>query len=331
VRRVAIYTHAANLEHDTGSLHPERPQRIAAIEAALREDEGLAPWLAWREAPPADDPAILRCHSAAHLAAIKAIAGQRGALDPDTLFSPESSRAARLAAGAVMAAAEGAWRARSGGKALAGEPRRGKEPPGSEEPEAAFALVRPPGHHATPERAMGFCLLNNVAIAARHLQSLGCERVLIIDWDVHHGNGTQDIFYEDPTVFYYSLHLFPHYPGTGRTDEVGAGAGRGATLNRPLQRGFPADRYREIFERDLDEILGRFPADFALISAGFDAHRLDPLGGLLLEEDDFAFLTCAVTGRLPPGRVASALEGGYHLEALSRSAAAHVEALAEGR
>jgi acetoin utilization deacetylase AcuC-like enzyme len=176
---------------------------------------------------------------------------------------------------------------------------------------------------------MGFCFLNNVAIAARHLQTLGCGRVLIVDWDVHHGNGTQDIFYADPTVFYYSLHLHPHYPGTGLERERGAGTGAGTTLNRPLPRGFPRERYLELFERDLDDIMRGFAPDFALVSCGFDSHRLDPLGGLTLEDEDFARLTRAIRSRLPPGRVASALEGGYNLDALGGAACAHVRALAE--
>ena len=171
---------------------------------------------------------------------------------------------------------------------------------------------------------MGFCFLNNVAIAARHLQSLGCEKVLIVDWDVHHGNGTQDIFYRDPSVFFYSLHLHPHYPGTGMEWETGEGPGKGTTLNRPLPHGFPAPRYREIFERDLDSIAKSFKPGFALISCGFDSHRADPLGGLSLEEDDFAFLTRAVVSRFPKGRVVSTLEGGYNLDVLGPAAVAHV-------
>lgn len=303
---VAIYTDPLLREHDTGR-HPERPERLEAVERALRGSP-VGERVAWRRAgEPVSDQAVLRCHSKAHLEAVKAIQGSAGALDPDTVFSPASSRAAFLAAGTVLRAAEAVY--------------RGEE-------QAAFALVRPPGHHATPDRAMGFCFLNNVAIAARHLQSIGCGRVLIIDWDVHHGNGTQDIFLEDPEVFYYSLHLHPHYPGTGMEWETGKGAGKGTTLNRPLPHGFPRERYREVFEADLERIRREFDPEFVLVSCGFDSHREDPLGGLLLEDEDFGHLTRGVVSRFGRGRLASALEGGYHLEALGRAAAAHVSALA---
>lgn len=254
------------------------------------------------------DEAILRCHAREHLERIKATTGCSGALDADTVYSPETSLAAFLGAGCALGAAEMCYR---------GDPELG----------AAFCLVRPPGHHATRTESMGFCFFNNVAIAARHLQSLGCERVLIIDWDVHHGNGTQDIFYDDPSVFYYSLHLHPHYPGTGMEREVGEGAGRGTTINRPLPHGFSASMYRELFESDVEAIVKGFKPDFTLISCGFDSHRKDPLGGLELVEDDFAFLTSLVVSRMPPGRVVSVLEGGYNLAVLGAAAVAHTEAL----
>jgi len=304
-----VFTDELFQEHDTG-LHPECPERLRVIESALKAAP-FASRLDWRSAGGATGEAILRCHSQDHLRVLERINGKMGALDPDTVHSPATCQAARLAAGCVLSAAEKCYL-------------------GSPEESAAFCLVRPPGHHATRERAMGFCFLNNVAIAARHLQSLGCEKVLIVDWDVHHGNGTQDIFYNDPTVFFYSLHLHPHYPGTGREWETGEGEGAGTTLNRPLPHGFPAARYREIFERDLDSIVERFQPGMALISCGFDSHRADPLGGLTLEEEDFAFLTRAVLSRLPKGRVVSTLEGGYNLSVLGSAAVAHVSEMFAG-
>jgi acetoin utilization deacetylase AcuC-like enzyme len=303
---VAVFSDDGFLLHEPHGRHPECPSRLLAIRGAL-EECAFADRIRWLGAGPATDAAILRCHSREHLERIKAIASSSGALDPDTSYSPETSSAALLAAGCAITAAEACHREGA-------------------DFDAAFCLVRPPGHHATRDEAMGFCFFNNVAIAARHLQSIGCERVLIIDWDVHHGNGTQDIFYDDPSVFYYSLHLHPHYPGTGMERDSGAGPGLGATLNRPLPHGFPAARYRQLFERDLDAIVKGFRPDFALISCGFDSHREDPLGGLELDDEDFAFLTSAVLRRMPRGRVVSVLEGGYNLNVIGPAAVAHVGA-----
>ena len=306
---IAIFTDPIFRQHETGP-HPECPGRIDAVEDALRKDPDLSGRLLWRSAGPVEDEAIRRCHSEDHLETLVGLEGKRGALDPDTIYSPATAAAARIAAGCVAQAAELAFR-------------------GTEPWTTAFCLVRPPGHHATPERAMGFCFLNNVAIAARHLQTLGCARVLIIDWDVHHGNGTQDIFDASPDVFYYSLHLHPPYPGTGHATETGTGNGAGTTLNRPLPSSTEPAQYRALFEADLDAIVAEFSPDFAIISCGFDSHYQDPLGGLRLDDTDFAALTRAVCRRLPAGRVISALEGGYNLGALGAVACAHVRALGE--
>ncbi|MBI4586653.1 MAG: histone deacetylase [Planctomycetes bacterium] len=305
-RKLALITHPVFSKHDTGS-HPEVAARLVAMEAALKEDAELSRHISALEPQPASDEAILRCHSKAYLETLESARGGRGRLDPDTVFSPHSIEAARHAAGAAAAAVD---------FVLAGQDR------------AAFAMVRPPGHHACPERGMGFCFINNAAVAARHAQSRGPEKILIIDFDVHHGNGSQDIFYEDPSVFYYSLHLHPHYPGTGMEDERGWGRGAGTTLNRPLPHGFPAERYRSLYQRDLDGIIGSFKPDLAIISAGFDSHRRDPLGGLALESDDFWEITRAVCERMPPGRVAGTLEGGYNLEVIGAALCKHLRALA---
>jgi acetoin utilization deacetylase AcuC-like enzyme len=303
---VAVVTDPSFAEHRTGS-HPERPARLEAVESALRGDAELSGRLSFHRAEPAPDAAVLLCHTPEHLRTLAGTAGRWGALDPDTVHSPGSWEAARRAAGAAIGLVD---RVLDGGA------------------ETGFGLVRPPGHHATPDRAMGFCFLNNAAIAARHAQARGRGRVLIVDWDVHHGNGTQDIFYRDPTVFYYSLHLSPHYPGTGAAEETGEGPGRGTTRNRPLPRGHAAEAYRRLFDADLEEIARSFRPEFAVISAGFDSHRDDPLGGLPLLEEDFGALTRSVLSRLPERSVISLLEGGYDLRALGGSARSHVRALA---
>lgn len=263
----------------------------------------------------ASDAELFQVHTPEHAAQVAAAvrktqqAGRRAALDPDTVVSAGSYEAAQYAAGAALAAVE----AVSGGAA-----RR------------AFVAVRPPGHHATANRAMGFCLFNNVAVAARHAQQLGFRRVLIVDWDVHHGNGTQEIFYADPSVFFFSVHQFPHYPGTGSRWECGTGEGEGYTLNVPLAAGTTAAEYRRAFETALTTILRRFHPDFVLISAGFDAHESDPLGDLNLTDDDFVHLTRLVTNVADTycaGRVVSVLEGGYNLTTLPQTVRAHVAAL----
>jgi acetoin utilization deacetylase AcuC-like enzyme len=294
------------LRHETG-LHPECPQRLEAIFTALAADTALG-GASRRIAPQAaDDEPLLRCHTREHLEHLERARGQRGHLDPDTVHSSDTIEAARRAAGAVLLAVDQVLDRRAA---------------------AAAALVRPPGHHACAERAMGFCFLNNVAIGARHAQHRGADKVLIVDFDVHHGNGTQDIFYGDPSVFFYSLHAHPHYPATGMEDEEGAGSGKGTTLNRPLRHGFPAADYIDLYRRDLDAIVARFKPDLALVSAGFDSHQADPLGGLSLSSADFWRLTREVVERLPPGRVVSTLEGGYNLQVLGGAVCQHLRALA---
>ena len=299
------------LKHETGD-HPETPLRLEAIESELEASESLWAELTHVQPRLASSDDIVRCHSSGLVDAVReaAASGVPG-LDADTRIGSESFEVARLAAGAVM---------------------RGVDLVVGGDASNAFAAVRPPGHHARPDQAMGFCLFNNVAIAARYAQSRhGVERVMIVDWDVHHGNGTQEIFYDDPSVFFVSTHQYPWYPGTGARSETGAGRGDGTTLNVPLLAGTPARSHREAFRSALDAAENVFHPDFVFISAGFDSRREDPLGGLMLEDEDFREMTEEVmdlADRVAGGRVVSVLEGGYNLANLGGSAVAHVSALA---
>lgn len=305
--------HPDCLLHDTGS-HPESPGRLRAIMGHL-DEYGLIKRLDVVTPEEAPEEALLWIHTRQHIDHVRRACAQsivaigRGYLDPDTPVCAASWRAALLAAGGVMTGVD---------HVMAGKWENG------------MAVVRPPGHHATPDKAMGFCLFNNVAIGARYLQKrYGLKRVAIIDWDVHHGNGTQDAFYADPSVFYLSTHLRHHYPGTGSATETGVRAGEGTTLNIPLPHGVGSETFFREFRVGLAE-LERFNPEFILVSAGFDSHRDDPLGGLPLTEQDFATLTRDVMNTAQAccsGRLFSTLEGGYNLAPLSRSVAAHLEAL----
>jgi acetoin utilization deacetylase AcuC-like enzyme len=291
--------------HDTGRGHPERAARLAAVADGI-EQAGLAAALAPLGVRDATRAELERVHPAGYLDDLEArCRAGGGALDADTPLSADSCRAALAAAGAGVAAVD----------ALA----RG-------EADAAFLALRPPGHHARPAQGMGFCLLNNVAVAAAELAERG-ERVLIVDYDAHHGNGTQEIFYADPRVFYVSFHEWPLYPGTGRHDEIGAGAGEGTTLNVPLPAGATGD----VYLRALDEVLApqveRFAPTWVLVSAGYDAHRADPLTGLGLSAGDYAAISARIAEWAAPGRLVSFLEGGYDLGALRDSVAASLPAL----
>jgi acetoin utilization deacetylase AcuC-like enzyme len=305
-----LYYDPRFLEHDTGRGHPERPLRLERIVARL-EETGL---LAQCERPqwqPATRQRLELVHEPGHIDRISALAERGGGqLDPDTVVSPASPEVARLAVGAACDAFD---------RVLAGRAK------------TALCLVRPPGHHALPERAMGFCLFNNVALAAQvAVAEHGLDRVLIVDWDVHHGNGTQDIFYADGHVGFFSAHRWPFYPGTGAADETGVGEGLGSTLNLPITIDTSRQKYLGLFRHELEQFAARMRPQLVLISAGFDSHRADPLGAFLLETEDFATLTqnvLDVAAVHAEGRVISMLEGGYNPTLLADCVETHLRAL----
>ena len=308
----AIVHHPIFREHDTGPGHPETPSRYQVVMDALRGDEAL--WSSLmevqaREAPRGD---IQAAHSPQLYKQVERVVSEGiGYLDADTTVSMRSFDAARHAAGAPCQAID---------LIMKGDVSN------------AFVPVRPPGHHATEERAMGFCLFNNVAVAARYAQQHypEIERVAILDWDVHHGNGTQGIFYADPSVYFFSSHQYPWYPGTGTRGEKGTGRGLGYTMNLPLRAATPAVEQKRAFEAALDEMSTNFSPDLIIISAGFDSHIGDPLGQLLLTDRDFVTMTRAVkewAASSCQGRLVSCLEGGYNLETLGETVRAHVEEL----
>jgi acetoin utilization deacetylase AcuC-like enzyme len=307
---IRLYTDHRMLDHLTPGGHPERPQRLQAITRHL-DRVGLAQ--ACRTGPmrEATSGELLRVHHAALVERVARVGetGLGGYLDADTWAGPGSLRAACLAAGAAVEAVQGV---------MSGRDRM------------AFCAVRPPGHHATASTAMGFCLFNAVAVAAAHARAMGVDRVLVVDFDVHHGNGTQDIFYDDGQVGFLSIHRYPFYPGTGAAGETGRGDGLGATCNVPIAFGTPVPEYHAAFRSSLADMADRIKPQLVLISAGFDAHHDDPVGGLGLEVDDFRTLTAElldVARTHAGGRLVSVLEGGYDLAALALSVAAHLEAL----
>ena len=308
----AIVHHPVFEKHDTGVDHPETAERYRVAIEALRGDHDLWARVVEIEADEARRSDIQACHTPQHFKHVEdAVREGRGYLDADTMISGASFEAAMRGAGAACRAIDAIMEGAANN---------------------AFVPVRPPGHHATSDRAMGFCLFNNVGVAARYAQKTfkEIERVAILDWDVHHGNGTQGIFYDDPSVFYFSMHQYPWYPGTGSRAETGQGRGRGYTLNVPLRAMTPTSDQRRAFDSAIEEMASTFTPDLVIISAGFDAHDSDPLGQLLLSDEDFVQMTRVVkdwANQACGGRVVSCMEGGYNLDTLGETIRRHVREL----
>lgn len=304
-----LYRDECFQRHQTGR-HPESPARLRAIENRL-EALGIPARCLFGTRRMARVDEVTRLHDSTYVDAVQRFcANGGGRLEVDTVVCPESWEVAMSAVGTVLDAVDAVLTAKD---------------------RNALCLVRPPGHHALPAAAMGFCLFNNVALAAEHaLRAHDLERVLIVDWDVHHGNGTQEVFYERADVCFFSAHRFPFYPGTGSQDETGSGPGLGTTFNLPIAFGTPRREYLAQFARMLHDAADRCRPQLILISAGFDAHTLDPIGSLGLETDDFATLTeyvLEVARDYCQGRVVSLLEGGYHVDALAECVAVHLQCL----
>lgn len=308
----ALVHHPIYEKHDTGVGHPETPLRYSAVMEVLREDEKF--WSSLNEITPeqASKGLVQAAHTPQHFKRVEnAFDNGLDRLDADTTISMKSFDAAMYAAGGAVAAVDAVMQG---------------------EADNAFVVVRPPGHHATSENAMGFCLFNNVAVAARHAQNKYKEidRVAIIDWDVHHGNGTQGIFYDDPSVYFFSMHQYPWYPGTGARGETGHGRGLGSTMNVPVKAKTNAIEHVRMFEGAIEDISRKFRPDMIFISAGFDAHESDPLGQLRLEDEDYRSMTNTLkqwANDACDGRIVSCLEGGYNLNTLGTTVKNHIDEL----
>ncbi len=313
--KTTLIHHPIYQKHDTGIGHPETPKRYEVVMNALESDKNFWESLNVVEAEKVSRGIIQACHTKQHFDRVeKAFEAGETFLDADTIISMNSFDAAIYAAGGACRAVDAV---------MSGEAKN------------AFLAARPPGHHATGEHAMGFCLFNNVAVAARYAQNKykEIERVAIVDWDVHHGNGTQGIFFDDPTVFFFSMHQYPWYPGTGSRGEIGYGCGKGFTLNAPVKAQTSATEQKRMFEDAIGDISRNFKPDLIMISAGFDAHESDPLGQLKLQDEDFISMTKTVkqwADKVCAGRIVSCLEGGYNLETLGETVKSHVAELNVG-
>ena len=312
-RRALVVDDARFDRHAPLGHHPERPERLTAARQALARARAAGADLERIEPRPATDDELARVHERRFVEALGKLRGERGYLDADTYVSAESIEIARLAAGSLVAMVDAMI--------------DGPVPKG-------VALLRPPGHHARPAKAMGFCLLNNVAVAAAHARERGLERVAVVDWDVHHGNGTQEMFWRDPNVLYVSTHQSPFYPGTGDADEVGEGRGEGYTVNVPLAAGSGDSVYARAFERVVLPVVESYAPDLVLVSAGFDASARDPLAQMELSPNAFGWMAREL-GRLAEGsargRMALVLEGGYDLVALEVGLAGALDGMLRGR
>jgi acetoin utilization deacetylase AcuC-like enzyme len=303
-----LFSHHSSLLHETGMGHPERVDRMHAIQAELERHDAVG--FERREAPRVSEEQLLAVHTPEYVDAVRETSARAGAFDLDTPTSEGSWEAALHAAGGACALVEVLLR--DGGGERAG-----------------FSLLRPPGHHAERDRAMGFCLFGNLAVAARHaLDSLGADRVFVLDWDVHHGNGTNSIFHSSREVLFASIHQYPFYPGTGPLSDVGSGEGEGFSINLPVPAGADEDLFCGLVEHVVLPAARAFDPDLVLVSAGFDAHRDDPVGGCALETSSFAELTRQMLTLGKP--VGCVLEGGYDLDALAGSVTATMEVLAAG-
>lgn len=306
---LTVFTSNRFIDHLTPPGHPERVERAVAMQQVVAEWHARGGAVC--DARPASAEQLARVHAPEYIARIRETAGRAVALDPDTFTSPDSFDVACLAAGAACQAVD---------HVLDDTGRR------------AFAVVRPPGHHAERDRAMGFCLFNSIAVAAAHARARGLSRVAVVDYDVHHGNGTQHCFYDDPAVLFISSHQFPYYPGTGAASEIGSGAGKGFTVNLPLEAGATDADYELVYQRVGLRTLRQFEPELILVSAGFDAHQRDPLAGMRLTTGAFGRLTALIAGvadEVCEGRMVAVTEGGYDLQGLAESLDVSIRVLAQ--